>query len=207
MPASEIRGCVLPAAAVVAAAAAAALRRVFLQEDRDLVARLRPFARFSDPKEHDELIDNLLVAKKIRQVLLVRRKGLVRLSTCLPACLPACLPSLAWAPDLDFERPCPVVRTVRPARCRVLLAFCSLVGAPPRPLFRVFCCFGCPLSGSALVFSPSLSLSSPSLVWWWYTRGHSHSGHLLAFCFCRTTTHLCSTRAPALFCAQTTWSS
>lgn len=37
-----------------------------LQEDRDLVARLRPFARFSDPKEHDELIDNLLVAKKIR---------------------------------------------------------------------------------------------------------------------------------------------
>lgn len=36
------------------------------QEDRDLVARLRPFARFSEPKEHDELIDNLLVAKKIR---------------------------------------------------------------------------------------------------------------------------------------------
>lgn len=36
------------------------------QEDRDLVARLRPFARLSSPEEHDELIDNLLLAKKIR---------------------------------------------------------------------------------------------------------------------------------------------
>ena len=41
------------------------------QEDRELVAKLRPFARFSTPKEHDELIDNLLLAKKIRCVLLV----------------------------------------------------------------------------------------------------------------------------------------
>lgn len=55
-----------------------------MQEDRDLVARLRPFARFSDPKEHDELIDNLLVAKKIRYgairhvTLLCVKRGFVR---------------------------------------------------------------------------------------------------------------------------------
>ncbi|CAN0165041.1 unnamed protein product [Ectocarpus sp. 6 AP-2014] len=36
------------------------------REDRELVARLRPFARFSNAKEHDELIDNLIAAKKIR---------------------------------------------------------------------------------------------------------------------------------------------
>ncbi|CAM9384022.1 unnamed protein product [Ectocarpus sp. 12 AP-2014] len=36
------------------------------REDRELVARLRPFARFSSAKEHDELIDNLIAAKKIR---------------------------------------------------------------------------------------------------------------------------------------------
>eukprot|EP00903_Cladosiphon_okamuranus_P017935 g16503.t1 len=54
------------------------------REDRDLVARLRPFARFSDPKEHDELIDNLLVAKKIRSRIetlqMYRRNGITTLA-------------------------------------------------------------------------------------------------------------------------------
>eukprot|EP00752_Nemacystus_decipiens_P012859 g11385.t1 len=54
------------------------------REDRDLVARLRPFARFSDPKEHDELIDNLLVAKKIRSRIetlqMYRQNGITTLA-------------------------------------------------------------------------------------------------------------------------------
>lgn len=36
------------------------------QEDRELMARLRPFARFHSMEEHEELIDNLLLAKKMR---------------------------------------------------------------------------------------------------------------------------------------------
>ncbi|CAM9351595.1 unnamed protein product, partial [Laminaria digitata] len=55
-----------------------------LREDRELVARLRPFARFSTPKEHDELIDNLLLAKKIRarieQLQVYRQNGITTLA-------------------------------------------------------------------------------------------------------------------------------
>lgn len=36
------------------------------QEDRELIAKLRPLERFSTPEDHDELVDNLLLAKKIR---------------------------------------------------------------------------------------------------------------------------------------------
>lgn len=36
------------------------------QDDRELIARLRPFARFHSPAEHDELIENLLLAKRMR---------------------------------------------------------------------------------------------------------------------------------------------
>jgi len=42
-----------------------------LQEDRELVAKLRPLARFSTPQDHEELIENLLLAKKMRCVLAV----------------------------------------------------------------------------------------------------------------------------------------
>ena len=38
------------------------------QDDRELIARLRPFARFHSAKEHEELIENLLLAKKMRYV-------------------------------------------------------------------------------------------------------------------------------------------
>ncbi|CAN0228052.1 unnamed protein product, partial [Scytosiphon promiscuus] len=54
------------------------------REDRDLVARLRPFARFSSPKQHDELIDNLISAKKIRtrieQLQVYRQNGITTLA-------------------------------------------------------------------------------------------------------------------------------
>ncbi|CAN0386553.1 unnamed protein product, partial [Hapterophycus canaliculatus] len=36
------------------------------QDDRELIAKLRPLARFSTAKDHEELIDNLLLAKKMR---------------------------------------------------------------------------------------------------------------------------------------------
>ena len=36
------------------------------QEDREMVAKLRPLARFCSPEDHDELVDNLLLAKKMR---------------------------------------------------------------------------------------------------------------------------------------------
>ncbi|CAN0395187.1 unnamed protein product, partial [Ectocarpus sp. 13 AM-2016] len=36
------------------------------KDDRELIAKLRPLARFSTPAEHEELIDNLLLAKKMR---------------------------------------------------------------------------------------------------------------------------------------------
>ncbi|CAN0048712.1 unnamed protein product, partial [Hapterophycus canaliculatus] len=55
-----------------------------VQEDRDLVARLRPFARFSSPKQHEELVDNLISAKKIRtrieQLKVYRRNGITTLA-------------------------------------------------------------------------------------------------------------------------------
>lgn len=41
-----------------------------LQEDRELIAKLRPLARFSTPQDHDELIDNLVLARKMRRVYL-----------------------------------------------------------------------------------------------------------------------------------------
>lgn len=40
----------------------------YVQDDRELIARLKPFARFHSAKEHEELIENLLLAKKMRLV-------------------------------------------------------------------------------------------------------------------------------------------
>ncbi|CAN0373488.1 unnamed protein product [Pylaiella littoralis] len=54
------------------------------KEDRELVAKLRPLARFSTVKEHDDLIDNLLLAKKMRmrieQLQEYRRNGITTLA-------------------------------------------------------------------------------------------------------------------------------
>ncbi|CAM9392328.1 unnamed protein product [Choristocarpus tenellus] len=54
-----------------------------LKEDRDLIARCRPFARFQSPEEHEELIEDLLLAKRLRarieQLQGYREKGIATL--------------------------------------------------------------------------------------------------------------------------------
>ncbi|CAN0178573.1 unnamed protein product [Ascophyllum nodosum] len=53
-------------------------------DDRELIARLRPFARFHSAKEHEELIENLLLAKKMRarieQLQAYRENGITTLA-------------------------------------------------------------------------------------------------------------------------------
>eukprot|EP00903_Cladosiphon_okamuranus_P018342 g16874.t1 len=54
------------------------------KEDRELIAKLRPLARFSTPEDHEELIDNLLLAKKMRmrieQLQVYRQNGITTLA-------------------------------------------------------------------------------------------------------------------------------
>lgn len=53
------------------------------QEDRELIAKLRPVARFSSAEDHDELIDNLLLAKKMRWVCGVGMTSLAHVTSSL----------------------------------------------------------------------------------------------------------------------------
>ncbi|CAN0162413.1 unnamed protein product [Ectocarpus sp. 6 AP-2014] len=54
------------------------------KDDRELIAKLRPLARFSTPADHEELIDNLLLAKKMRmrieQLQVYRQNGITTLA-------------------------------------------------------------------------------------------------------------------------------
>lgn len=38
----------------------------FCQDDRELITKLRPLARFSTAEDHEELINNLILAKQMR---------------------------------------------------------------------------------------------------------------------------------------------
>ncbi|CAN0466733.1 unnamed protein product, partial [Ascophyllum nodosum] len=60
------------------------LNKKMIKDDRELIARLRPFARFHSAKEHEELIENLLLAKKMRarieQLQAYRENGITTLA-------------------------------------------------------------------------------------------------------------------------------